>query len=331
MQSPASLRAPSASAVSVATVAAPRGQRGAAMRARGFLVAALAPPFFFLICFYVYPTIFNIENSLTDLSLFGLRRGGDWVGIENYAELLSSADFRRVLWNTVVWLTLVGVSVRILLGLALAFLLNSATLRRWRLATISRVLLIVPWATPPVVAIVVWRWLLDPRVGAINQLLVGLGIVDQPIAFLGTAVWIWPAVITIITWNTLPLVTLTFMASLQSLPQELIEAAEIDGASKFQVMRFVYLPHLKPAIVVMVLMSTFWTFNNFVYVWLTTGAGPGTYTNVMATEIYIKAFVEGRLGFSSAAGVVMATIMTVFGLIYLRVIAERELKEEGEE
>ena len=121
------------------------------------------------------------------------------------------------------------------------------------------------------------------------------------------------------------------MASLQSLPQELIEAAEIDGASKLQVMRFVYLPHLKPAIVVMVLMSTFWTFNNFVYVWLTTGAGPGTYTNVMATEIYIKAFVEGRLGFSSAAGVVMATIMTVFGLIYLRVIAERELKEEGEE
>jgi len=178
---------------------------------------------------------------------------------------------------------------------------------------------------------VVWRWLLDPRVGAINQLMMGLGLVDQPIAFLGTAFWVWPAVITIITWNTLPLVTLTFMASLQSLPQELIEAAEIDGASKLQVMRFVYLPHLKPAIVVMVLMSTFWTFNNFVYVWLTTGAGPGTYTNVMATEIYIKAFVEGRLGFSSAAGVVMATIMTVFGLIYLRVIAERELKEEGEE
>ena len=324
MQSPASLRAPSASAVALA---ASRGGRGVRWRERGFLVAALAPPFFFLICFYVYPTIFNIENSLTDLSLFGLRRGGDWVGIENYAELLSSADFRRVLWNTVVWLTLVGVSVRILLGLALAFLLNSATLRRWRLATISRVLLIVPWATPPVVAIVVWRWLLDPRVGAINQLLLGLGIVDQPIAFLGTAVWIWPAVITIITWNTLPLVTLTFMASLQSLPQELIEAAEIDGASKLQVMRFVYLPHLKPAIVVMVLMSTFWTFNNFVYVWLTTGAGPGTYTNVMATEIYIKAFVDFRLGYSSAVGIVMALVMAAFGIVYYRFVATRELGE----
>lgn len=328
MPSPASLRAPSANP---AALASGRPSRPGAWRERGFLFVALAPVFFFLASFYLYPTVFNIENSLTDLSLFGLRQGGEWVGFENYVELLTSPDFRRVLWNTVVWLTLVGVGVRILLGLALAFLLNSATLKRWRLATLSRILLIVPWATPPVVAIVVWRWLLDPRVGAINPALMALGLTDQPIAFLGTAFWVWPAVITIITWNTLPLVTLTFLASLQSLPQELIEAAQIDGASKWQVLRYVYLPHLKPAIVVMVLMSTFWTFNNFIYVWLTTGAGPGTYTNVMATEIYLKAFVEGRLGYSSATGVVMATVMTVFGLIYLRVIAERELKDEGED
>jgi multiple sugar transport system permease protein len=297
-------------------------------RDRGFLFFALVPAFFFLLAFYVYPTIFNIETSFTDLSLFGLKRGGDWIGVENYVELLGSPDFRRVLWNTVVWLTLAGVGIRILLGLALAFLLNSEVLKRWRLQTIARVLLIVPWATPPVVAIVVWRWLFDTRVGAINGLLMTLGIVDQPIAFLATAQWVWPALLIIITWNTLPLVTLTFMASLQSLPQELVEAARIDGAGRWQLVRFVYLPHLKPAIVVMVLMSTFWTFNNFVYVWLTTGAGPGHYTNVMATEIYIQAFINGRFGYSAAAGVVMATVMTIFGLVYLRVIAERELEEK---
>jgi multiple sugar transport system permease protein len=295
---------------------------------RHFLTVALVPTFFFLACFYVYPTVFNLETSFTDLSLFGLRKGGDWVGIENYLEILASGDFRRVLWNTVIWLTLVGVGVRILLGLALAFLLNSPVLKRWRLQTLARVLLIVPWATPPVVAIVVWRWLLDPRVGAINATLVSAGIVDQPIAFLAERLWVWPALITIITWNTLPLVTLTFMASLQSLPEELIEAARIDGASRWQQIRYVYLPHLKPAIIVMVLMSTFWTFNNFVYVWLVTGAGPGLYTNVMATEVYIQAFINGRFGFSAATGVIMATIMTVFGLIYLRFVAERELAEE---
>jgi multiple sugar transport system permease protein len=307
---------------------ADRGRRRAPIAERGFLWLALVPTFFFLVCFYVYPTLFNLETSLTDLSLFGLKRGGAWVGLDNYAELFRSGDFRRVLWNTIVWLTLVGVGVRILLGLALAFLLNSPVLKRWRLQTISRVLLIVPWATPPVVAIVVWRWLLDPRVGSINSALMSTGIIDQPIAFLATAGWIWPALLTIITWNTLPLVALTFLASLQSLPDELVEAARIDGASRLQLVRYVYLPHLKPAIVVMVLMSTFWTFNNFVYVWLTTGAGPGLYTNVMATEVYIQAFINGRFGYSSATGVVMAAIMTVFGLIYLRVIARGVLEEK---
>jgi multiple sugar transport system permease protein len=294
---------------------------------RRFVLTMLAPTFFFLACFYAYPFFFNIENSFTDLSLFGLRQGGEWIGVENYLELMASPDFRRVLWNTVVWLTIVGVAVRILLGLALALLMTSRTIRKYRLSTVCRVLLIVPWATPPIVAILVWRWMLDPRTGAVNSLMIGLGLIDQPIAFLATGAWVWPAIITIITWNTLPLVTLTFMAALQSLPEELIEAAEVDGASRLQVLRYVYIPHLKPAIIVMVLMSTFWTFNNFVYVWLTTGAGPGLYTNVMATEVYIKAFIEGRMGYSSAVGVVMATVMTAFGLIYLRVIAQREMKE----
>ena len=184
---------------------------------RGFLVFALLPAFFFLACFYVYPSVFNIQTSLTDLGIFTLRRGGDWIGVENYVELLTSPDFRRVLFNTVVWLTLAGVTVRIVLGLALAFLLNSRTLRKWRLTTAARLLLIVPWATPPVVAIIVWRWMLDPRVGSINAALTATGVVDQAIPFLSDANWVWPAILLIITWNTLPLVTLTFLASLQSL------------------------------------------------------------------------------------------------------------------
>lgn len=294
---------------------------------RRFVVTMLAPTAFFLLAFYVYPTVFNIENSFTDLDLFGLRRGGNWIGVANYFELATSPDFLRVLWNTAFWLTFVGVAVRIVLGLLLALLLNSHVLVRWRLATAARVLLLVPWATPPIVAIIVWRWMLDTRVGIINQLLVASGLSAHPIAFLATAGWIWPALIVIITWNTLPLVTLTFLAALQSIPTELVEAAEVAGASRWQIVRYVYLPLLRPAIVVMVMMSTFWTFNNFVYVWLTTGAGPGLYTNVMATEVYIKAFIDGRLGYSSAVGVVMATAMILFGILYLRIVTVRNLGE----
>ena len=287
----------------------------------------LLPAFFFLVMFYLYPTLFNLQNSFTDLSLFGLRRGGEWIGVANYVELVTSSDFRRVLWNTVFWLTIVGVTVRIILGLALALLLDSKVLVKYRLKTVSRLVLLVPWATPPIVAIVAWRWLLNPQLGDVNKFLMTLGLISQPIAFLSDAAWVWPALITIITWNTLPLVTLTFLAALQSLPAELLEAAEVDGATRLQRLRYVIIPHLMPAIIVMTLLSTFWTFNNFVYVWLTTAAGPGLFTNVMATEVYIKAFVDGRLGYSSAVGIVMAAIMVAFGMLYLRIIAERELKE----
>lgn len=287
----------------------------------------LLPAFFFLVMFYLYPTLFNLQNSFTDLSLFGLRRGGEWIGVANYVELVTSSDFRRVLWNTVFWLTIIGVTVRIILGLALALLLDSKVLVKYRLKTVSRLVLLVPWATPPIVAIVAWRWLLNPQLGDVNKFLMTLGLISQPIAFLSDAAWVWPALITIITWNTLPLVTLTFLAALQSLPAELLEAAEVDGATRLQRLRYVIIPHLMPAIIVMTLLSTFWTFNNFVYVWLTTAAGPGLFTNVMATEVYIKAFVDGRLGYSSAVGIVMAAIMVAFGMLYLRIIAERELKE----
>ena len=281
---------------------------------RAFVLYMLAPAFFFLIAFYLYPTLFNLQNSFTDLNLFRLRKGGEWVGISNYLELLSSREFGRVLYNTTVWLTIVGVSVRIVLGLLLAFLINSATRPKSRRA---------------IVAVVIWRWILDPQVGVVNEILLSTGLVAEPIAFLSEIDLVWPALITIITWNTLPLVTLTFLASLKSLPVELLEAAAVDGASKLQAARHIIIPHMMPAIIVMTLMSTFWTFNNFVYVWLTTGAGPGTFTNVMATEVYIKAFVDGRMGYSSAVGIVMAALMTLFGIIYLRFVARERLVSEG--
>ena len=125
----------------------------------------------------------------------------------------------------------------------------------------------------------------------------------------------------------MPLVALSLLSSLQGVPEDLYEAAELDGATHWQVFRYITLPFLMPAILVLGLMSVFWSFNNFVYVWLATGAGPGTFTNVLATEVYIKAFVDFRLGYSSAIGMVMALVMAVFGAVYLRLVARRQLEE----
>ena len=298
------------------------------MKGQGrFIAFMLAPAFAALLLFYVYPTFYNLFVSFTDLNLLRMRRGGQFVGLANYRELMTSRDFGQVLCNTFFWLTLLSVSLRLLVGLGMALLINSPVLARLKIATVAKLAIVVPWATPPIVAVIVWRFMLDPQNGIINRALLWLGAVDDPVAFLADLRTVWPAVISIIVWNTVPLVTLSLLASLQSIPAELGEAAAIDGATRRQQFRYVTLPFLMPTIVVLGLMSVFWTFNNFVYVWLATGAGPGTFTNVMATEVYIRGFIDFRLGYSSAIGMVMAVLMSAFGWLYFRLVANREFKE----
>lgn len=293
---------------------------------RMFIVTMLAPAFVILALFYAWPTAQNLAISFTDLSLLGLKRGGNFVGLDNYREFLGGAEFGHLVFNTVVWLTALSVCLRLLFGLGIALLLDAPLLRRWRLATVAKVAVLVPWATPPIVAVVVWRWMLDAQNGVVNAVLRKLGLVDNPVAFFADLRTVWPSIVTVIVWNTVPLVALSLLASLQSIPDELHEAAALDGATRLQQFRYISLPFLMPTIVVLTLMSVFWTFNNFVYVWLATGAGPGTFTNVLATEIYIKAFVDFRLGYSSAVGIVMALVMAAFGVAYYR-FAPRDLED----
>ena len=294
---------------------------------RLFIALMLTPAFLILGVFYVYPTLQNLAISLTDLSLLRLKVGGNFIGLDNYREFVKSPEFGHLLFNTVIWLTALSVILRLAIGLGMALLLDSPVLKRLRMSTVAKLAILVPWATPPIVAVVIWRWMLDAQNGVVNAVLKSLGIVDHPIAFFADLRTVWPSIVTIIVWNTVPLVAISLLASLQSIPDELNEAAELDGATRWQQFRHITLPFLMPTITVLTLMSVFWTFNNFVYVWLATGAGPGTFTNVLATEIYIKAFVDFRMGYSSAVGMVMALVMAVFGIVYYRFIAPSELKD----
>lgn len=288
----------------------------------------LFPTFLVIVGFYIYPTLYNLELSFTDITLLKLRKGGDWVGMSNYWEFLRSSSFFDIALNTVFWLTAVSVTCRMILGLLFALLLNASFLKRMKLSTLARLILLVPWATPPVVAVIAWRWMFDPTHGAINSWLLSTGLISDPIAFVSNLSTVWPAINTIIVWNTTPLVAISLLAALQTVPQELNEAASIDGATKFQEFRFITLPYLIPTLSVLTLMSVIWTFNNFVYVWLATGAGPGTFTNVLATEVYLKAFVDLRIGYSAAIGVTMAVVMALFGALYFRLFGVGDMQEK---
>ena len=288
----------------------------------------LFPTFLVIVGFYIYPTLYNLELSFTDITLLKLRKGGDWVGLANYWEFLRSSSFFDIALNTVFWLTAVSVTCRMILGLLFALLLNASFLKRMKLSTLARLILLVPWATPPVVAVIAWRWMFDPTHGAINSWLLSTGLISDPIAFVSNLSTVWPSINTIIVWNTTPLVAISLLAALQTVPQELNEAASIDGATKFQEFRFITLPYLIPTLSVLTLMSVIWTFNNFVYVWLATGAGPGTFTNVLATEVYLKAFVDLRIGYSAAIGVTMAVVMALFGALYFRLFGVGDMQEK---
>jgi multiple sugar transport system permease protein len=294
---------------------------------RVFIVLMLAPAVLILALFYGWPMIENLRISFTDLTLTRLKVGGHAVGLANYLEFAQSQNLGQLMFNTFVWLTLTSVVIRLVLGLAIALLFNSPVLKHLKLDTVAKVAILVPWATPPIVAVLIWRWLLDPQSGLVNKVLVTLGVINDPVAFLSDLRTVWPSVIVIVVWNTVPLITLAILASLQAVPEELYEAAELDGASRFVKFRHITLPFLMPTITVLGLTSIFWTFNNFVYVWLATGAGPGTFTNVLATETYIQAFVDFRLGYSAAIGVCMALVMAAFGFVYFRLVGRRQIEE----
>lgn len=284
----------------------------------------VGPAMLVLALFFAGPAVYNIALSFQELSLFDLGKPGKWVGAANFVEILSDPATGHAFYNTAVNQTIVTVAVRLVLGMALALLLNATVFRRWRLGWLVRSLMLVPWVTPPVVAVAAWKWLLDARYGVVNQLLLGMGLIDQGIPFLARTSTVWGAVQTMLIWRELPFVVITFLAALQSIPTEMKEAARIDGASEFQIQTRIVIPMLRPVIAVVTLLTTIWTFNNFVYVWLATRGGPGNYTQVLATQMYTTSFVDYRMGAGAAIGVVMSAIMFVFALAYFFVQPREE-------
>jgi multiple sugar transport system permease protein len=295
-----------------------RRPRGLGRRLEPYLL--VGPAVVILALFFLWPVIYNLLLSLQSVSIFELDRGGRWVGLQNYVEVWRDPLTPLSAQNTVLWLTLATVVSRLVLGLALALLLNATVFRRWRLSGVVRTLLLIPWITPPVVAVAAWRWLLDGRYGVVNQLLVQAGLLPEGIPFLAQTSTVWPSIDAMVVWRDLPFVVVSLLAGLQSIPRELYEAARVDGASEARLLVHITLPQLRPVLSVVALLTTIWTFNNFVYVWLATGGGPGNYTQVLATRVFITAFTDYRLGAAAAIGVAMSLIMLVFACVYFGVV-----------
>ena len=232
--------------------------------------------------------------------------------LANYARMLGDRDFWASFRTGSVW-TLTVTGGEIVLGLALAALLNA----RLPLRTLWRILILIPWAMPPVIKGLIWRFVYHPDAGILNQALISVGLLRDPINWLSDFTWALPAVIVVGIWTGLPLATVVLLGGLQTVPEELKEAASLDGASTWQHFRFVILPLMMPIIIALASLEFIWNFNAFGLVYVLTEGGPAGLTRLPMLFAYFEGFAFGNLGYAAALGNVM--VLVIAGFVFLSV------------
>ena len=276
------------------------------------------PYLFLLPCLLILGALLSVPlYKVVEYSLYDnviVEKNPTFVGLKNYQDLFTDKAYWSATINTIIF-TVGSVFGHLLVGTCLALLVNTDINPRAR--TIFRSLLILPWIFTAVVVAVNWQLLLNPF-GVINYALREIGLIDEPLDWLGDpslAMW---ALLIISTWRGYPFIMVSFLSGLQSIPIELYEAAEIDGAGFFGKFWHVTVPQLMPVIYGVALLDLIWTFQLFPLVWLTTGGGPGRVTEVLSTMTFRYAFVNFQFSQASTVAVSILVISAVFTVFYLR-------------
>jgi multiple sugar transport system permease protein len=248
---------------------------------------------------------------------FGTGRG--FVGIENYVALLSSRDFWSVLVRTVAWTTS-SVCLKALIGLGGALLLNEELLGRG----VFRAMTLPPWLIPLPIGAYVWAWLYNGQHGLLNGFLLRIGLIDKPFEMLAYPSSAFLGCLINDVWVGVPFMTLVLLAGLQAIPNELYQAADIDGASRWNKLRYVTLPQLKTVLLIATLLSAVWTFNSFDIIWVQTGGGPLNATTTLVIKTYKTAFKSWDFGMASSLAVITFIILTIASVFYSRFILTKD-------
>jgi len=298
-----------------AQAASSRGARRRAAR-RQQLAAWLfiAPVAIYLVMFYAYPLYRNLDLSFRNYTLRSFITGSaDFVGLENYRAVLSDPAFGTALWNTVVF-TGVSLLFQYAIGLALAVFF----FRKFPLATTLRALFLVPWLLPLLVSASVWAWMLNSDSGVINWFLKSIGL--APIYWLTSPNWSLTAVLITNIWIGIPFNLVVLYSGLQAIPDELYEAAALDGASKWATFWRITFPLLRPVSAITLLLGLVYTLKVFDIIWVMTRGGPGDSSMTLAIWSYRLGFGGGSPHLSPAAAVgnVLIVIAFIFGLLYIR-------------
>ncbi len=279
----------------------------------------IAPAIAFIIFLIGVPLVQVVWDSFHAKSLTNPNLEG-FVGFENFKKVFADQLFVNNLKNTVVW-TVLSVLGELLLGLAVGIALN----QRIKGRVLFRSMIIVPWIVPIAVAGLTWTWMLNPDYGIINYLLVKLGFIDKPIYWLGNTATSLLTVTFINIWRTFPYWVISILAGLQSIPDDLYEAAAMDRANVFHRFFHVTLPGLKNVVMTLIFMHIVWTSVNFDFIWITTEGGPNYSSETLPIMVYRYAMKSYDIGKSSALSVIIIVILLLlFAIIPLsKYIAKR--------
>jgi len=293
---------------------------------RGFSDAQFAlflvVPALALFCFVsLYPLASSISLAFFERSL--LNEESRFVGFDNIIRTLNGRFFPS-LWNTIVF-SVGSVLLSTIIGFFAAVLLN----RGIKGQAVLRGILLFPWVTPTVVVAFIWLWIYNPNYGVLNGILRVLGVTEENINFLGSPGPAMTGLIVAKAWNTFPWMMTMFLASLQTVPKELLEAATIDGAGSARRMWHVIVPHLRNVLAVVLLLGTIGNFQHFETIYVLTEGGPYGTTSTLAIDMYRRAFEAYDLGMAGALGLLWMIVLSVLAVGYFWMTERSRRVETG--
>jgi len=290
------------------------------MQRRSEHIPFLLPALLVTAVVVLYPALQTVWLSLHHFVLFdpdNIR----FVGLGNFADILLRDElFWISLGNSLVWVV-AAVGLQFLLGLVTALLLNQTFWGR----SVARALVVVPWALPSVIIGLMWTWMYDLNLGVFNDMLLRAGLIDAPVAWLAQPSTALGAVILALVWQGFPFFTVMILAGLQTIPATHYEAAAMDGATRWQMLRYITLPALREVIATALLLRMIWVANSLDVILVMTGGGPGYTTHTLPLYAFLKAYSGMEFGYASALSLLMTLLLLVVVATYVRRVARSAL------
>jgi len=279
---------------------------------RKFIFFMILPSFLFISVIIFLPAIRSIFMAFQDYNMYFLTK--KFIGFRNFSDAFSDPVFIQALRNTVIWV-LLSLALQFTLGFSLALLLR----KPFRGRGLYTALVFYPWAVSGFVIGLQWRWMFHGSAGVINDLLLKAGFIRERIAFLSDPNYALYSAIVANIWYGVPFFAIMLLAALQSVPQELYEAAKIDGANAFKQFANITIPYVKPVIINTTLIRFIWIVNFPDIIFSMTNGGPAGSSHILSTLLISKVYNEYNYGIASAIGVIIMLILVTYAYVYLKI------------